>query len=60
MRTLVLGGSFATLVSTIAAVAALSGEAVSQESARGALVTQAQYERWQVDLSKLGQVGQRR
>jgi kynurenine formamidase len=57
MRTLVLGGSFATLVSTIGAVAALSGEAVSQESARGALVTQAQYERWQVDLSNWGRWG---
>jgi hypothetical protein len=57
MRTLLLGRSSAILVGAISAVAALSGEPVSQESARGSLVTQAQYERWQVDLSNWGRWG---
>ena len=57
MRRLVLGALSAILVGTITAVAALSGKAVSQESARGSLVTQAQDERWQVDLSNWGRWG---
>jgi kynurenine formamidase len=57
MRTLMLGWSTAALVATISAIVALSGEAVSQEPARGSLVTQAQYERWQVDLSNWGRWG---
>jgi kynurenine formamidase len=57
MRTLGLGGSSAIVVGTIGALAALSGAAVSQESSRASLVTLAQYERWQVDLSNWGRWG---
>jgi hypothetical protein len=53
MRTLLLGASRAILVGTISV--ALSGEAVSQ--GRSSLVTKAQYERWQVDLSNWGRWG---
>jgi kynurenine formamidase len=57
MRTLGLGGLSAILVGAIGTLAALSGATVSQESSRAALVTLAQYERWQVDLSNWGRWG---
>jgi kynurenine formamidase len=56
MRT-VLGTAIAIAVGTITAVAAIFGGAVSQAPARGSLVTVAQYDRWQVELSNWGRWG---
>jgi kynurenine formamidase len=57
MRALEIGGPAAILVGTISAAAALSGGAVSQGPTSRPLVTQAQYERWQVELSNWGRWG---
>ena len=57
MRTLTIGASALIFAGAIAAAAALSGGAPSQAPASQPLVTQAQYERWQVELSNWGRWG---
>ena len=58
MRTLVVGTSALVLAGAISAIAVLSKEAGSQEAATPRpLVTQAEYEGWQVQLSNWGRWG---
>jgi hypothetical protein len=55
MRALAIRGAVSILMCSIAA--ALSGEAASQESSSRPLVTEAQYEAWQTELSNWGRWG---
>lgn len=57
MRRLVIGTSALLLVGAIAAVAALSQGTASQGTGPRALVTQAEYVRWQTELSNWGRWG---
>ena len=57
MRGVVFSASSAGLVCAIGFAAVLAGEAGSQTATSGSLVSQAQYERWQVELSNWGRWG---
>ena len=58
MRTLIVGTSALILVGALGTAVTLSREAVSQRAAAPrSLVTQAEYERWQVELSNWGRWG---
>ena len=58
MRTLIVGSSALTLSSVILAMLALpGGRAHAQQAATHPLVTEAEYERWQTELSNWGRVG---
>src|SRR5262245_57180709 len=57
MRALAILGAGGILVCSIGAGVALSGEAFSQESTSRPLVSEAQYEAWQKELSNWGRWG---
>ena len=57
MRTLVVGASAVVLFGAFTVATVRSGGAVPQGAASPPLVTQAQYERWQVELSNWGRWG---
>jgi len=57
MRALAIGSAVLILASSIGAAAALSGAAAVQESASRPVVSAAQYEAWQTELSNWGRWG---
>lgn len=57
MRALTIRKAVSILVCLIAIVAALSGDVASQQSSSRPLVTEAQYEAWQTELSNWGRWG---